>query len=65
MGGNVARMGYMRNAYKIFVGKSERKRPIGRHRRKCEDNIRLDLGAMGWNLWTGFIWLRIGRSGVS
>jgi hypothetical protein len=29
----------MRNAYKIFVGTPEGKRPLGRPRRECEDNI--------------------------
>jgi hypothetical protein len=33
----------MRNAYKILVGKPEGKRPLGRHRRRWEDNIRMDL----------------------
>jgi hypothetical protein len=36
---HVARMGEMRNAYKILVGKSERKRPIGRYRPRWQDNI--------------------------
>jgi hypothetical protein len=33
----------MRNAYGIMVGKSEGKRPLGRPRRKWEDNIKMDL----------------------
>jgi len=33
----------MRNAYKILVTKPEGKRPIGRSRRKCENNIRMHL----------------------
>jgi hypothetical protein len=44
---HVARVGAMRNAYKILVGKLERKRPFGRHRRKWEDNIRIDLRETG------------------
>jgi hypothetical protein len=32
-----------RNAYRIFVGKPEGKRPLGRPRRKCEINIKMDL----------------------
>jgi len=40
-------MGEMRNAYKIFVGKPEGKRPLGRPRRRWEDNIRLDLREIG------------------
>jgi hypothetical protein len=35
--------GEKRNAYRILVGKSERKRPLGRPRRRWEDNIRMDL----------------------
>jgi hypothetical protein len=40
-------MGEMRNAYKIFVVKPEGKRPLGRPRRRWEDNIRLDLREIG------------------
>jgi len=38
----------MRNAYKILVRKPEGKRPLGRHRCKWEDNIRMDLREIGW-----------------
>jgi hypothetical protein len=46
-------MGEQRNAYKISVGKPEGKRPLGRPRRRWEDNVRMDLreiglGGMGW-----------------
>jgi hypothetical protein len=44
------------------VGKPEGKRPLGRPRRRWEDNIKMDLREIGWVLWTGLIWLRI-RSG--
>jgi hypothetical protein len=37
--GNVSRMGQMRNAYKVFVGKPEGWKPIGRPKRRWEDNI--------------------------
>jgi hypothetical protein len=36
----------MRNAYKILVWKPERKRPLGRPRRRWKDNIRMDLREM-------------------
>jgi hypothetical protein len=36
-------MGEMRTAYKIVVGILEGIRPLGRSRRRCEDNIKLDL----------------------
>jgi hypothetical protein len=32
-----------RNAYRILVGKPEGNRPLGRHRRRWEDNIKMDL----------------------
>jgi hypothetical protein len=40
--------GEERNAYRLLVGKPEAKRPLGRPRRKWVDNIRVDLGEMGW-----------------
>jgi hypothetical protein len=46
--GHVARMGEMRNAYRILVGKPEGKRPLGRPRRRWEDNIKMDLREIGW-----------------
>jgi hypothetical protein len=45
--GHVECIGEMRNAYKIFVGKPEGKRPLGRFRRACENNIRMDLSEIG------------------
>jgi hypothetical protein len=38
----------MRNAYKILVGEPEEKRPLVRHRRRLEDNIRTDLMETWW-----------------
>jgi hypothetical protein len=35
--------GEKRNAYKILVGKPEGKRPLGRPRRRCMDNIKINL----------------------
>jgi hypothetical protein len=46
--GNVARMGEKRNACRLLVGKTEEKRPLGRPRRRWVDNIRMDLGEVGW-----------------
>jgi hypothetical protein len=37
--GHVAHMGKKRNAYRILMGLPERRRPLGRHRRRWEDNI--------------------------
>jgi hypothetical protein len=61
--GHVARMGERRGAYRALVGKPEGRRPLGRPRRKWEDNIRMDLREVGWGAWTGSIWLRIGTGG--
>jgi hypothetical protein len=54
-----------RNAYKIFIGKPEGKRPLGRRKRKWVNNIKMDLREIGWDGmdWLGLIWLRIGISG--
>jgi hypothetical protein len=41
-------MGEVRNAYTILVEKPEGKRPLGRTRRRWEDNIRIDLREIGW-----------------
>jgi hypothetical protein len=45
--GHVARMGEGRGAYRVLVGRPEGKRPLGRHRRRWEDNIKMDLGEIG------------------
>jgi hypothetical protein len=42
-------MGEKMNAYRLLVGKPEGKRPLGRPRRRWVDNIRLDLGEVGWD----------------
>jgi hypothetical protein len=40
-------MGEERKVYKVLVGKPERKRPLGRPRRRWEDGIRMDLREIG------------------
>jgi hypothetical protein len=55
-------MGALKNAYRIFVGEPEGKRPLGRPRRRLLNNIKMDL-RKDWMVWIGFIWLRIGTSG--
>jgi hypothetical protein len=46
--------GEKRNAYRILVGKPERKKPLGRPRRSCENtcNMKMDLREIGWSVWT-------------
>jgi hypothetical protein len=41
--GHVARMGDGRSVYRVLVGKPEGNRPLGRRRRRWEDNIKMDL----------------------
>jgi len=43
----VARMGQGGGVYRVVVGKLEGKRPLGRHRRRWEDNIKMDLQEVG------------------
>ena len=45
--GHVARMGMERGVYRVFLGKPEGKRPLGRPRRRWVDNIRMDLQEVG------------------
>ena len=56
-------MGKTRGVYRVLVGKAEGKRPLGRRRRRWEDNIKMDLQDWGWGVWTGSSWLRIGTGG--
>jgi hypothetical protein len=56
-------MGERRGVYRVLVGKPDEKRPLGRPRRRWEDNIKMDLQEMGCGLWTGSIWLMIGTCG--
>jgi len=56
--GDVARMRERRGVYRVLVGKPEGKRPLGRTRRRWEDNSKRDLQEVG-----GLIWLWIGTGG--
>jgi len=58
---HVARIRKARNMYKILIGKSEGKRPLGRPGRTWKDNIRVDHGEIV-RLCTGYIWFRIGTN---
>jgi hypothetical protein len=46
--GHVVRMGEVRGAYNILVGRPEGRRPLGRPRRRWEDNIKIDLREIGF-----------------
>jgi hypothetical protein len=60
----VGPMGEMRNAYKIFAGKYEGKRPRRRSGVFGKTILKWMLGIQGVKLWTGFMSLSIGTSGV-
>ena len=47
--GHVARMEQSRNAYRVLMGKPEGKRPLGRPRRRWDDNIKMVLREVGCN----------------
>jgi hypothetical protein len=56
MGGACSAHWEIRNAYKILVRKPEGKRPLGRPRRRCEDNIKMDLPEIGFE---GVDWIHM------
>jgi len=56
--GHVARMGERRGVYRIWVGKPEGKRPLGRPRRKWGDNIKMDLQEVGCG---GMDWIELAK----
>ena len=54
----MACMGEERGAYRVLVGKPERKIPLGRPRRRWMDNIRMDLQEVG----CGYVdWIRLAQ----
>jgi hypothetical protein len=54
-------MGEGRDAYRVPVGRPEGKRPLGRPRRRCEDNIKVDLGEIGIDRAN---WIRLAQDRV-
>jgi hypothetical protein len=56
-------MGVERKVCKVWVGKPEGKRPLGRPRRGWENGIRMDFRQIGLGEGIGFDWLRIGTGG--
>ena len=56
--GDVARMEERRGVYRVSVGKPEGKRPLGRPRRRWEDNIKMDLQKVGCR---GMDWIELGQ----
>jgi hypothetical protein len=61
--GHMAHVGEERGVYRVLVGKPEGKRPLGRPRRRWEDNIKMELQEVGGGVGTGWSRLRIGTGG--
>ena len=57
--GHVACMGEWRGVCKVLVGKPEGKRPLGRPRRRWEDNIKMDLQEVGCG---GVDWIELAEA---
>jgi hypothetical protein len=56
LAGHVSRWVEVRGAYNILVGRPEGRRPLGRPKRRWEDNIKMDLreiwfGDVDWIYW--------------
>jgi hypothetical protein len=54
---HVARMEEKRGASRILVGRPEGRRPLGRPRRRWEDNIKMDIQDVGW----GMYWIQLAQ----
>jgi hypothetical protein len=50
-------MGERTGAYRILVGRPESRRPLGKPRRRWEDNIKMDLQDVGW----GMDWIELAQ----
>ena len=58
MGGACRTYGERRGVYRVLVGKPEGKRPLGRHRRRWENNIKMDLQEVGFR---GMDWIELAQ----
>jgi hypothetical protein len=59
--GHVARMGDGRGVYRVFVERPEGKRPLGRPRRRWEDNIKMGLREIGID---GANWIQLAQDRI-
>ena len=56
--GHVASVGDRRDVYRVLVGKPEGRSPLGRPRRRWEDNIKMDLQEVGYG---GLDWMELAQ----
>ena len=56
-------MGERTGVHRVLVEKPRGKRPLGRPRRRWEDNIKMDLHEVEWEGKGLLVWLRMGRVG--
>jgi hypothetical protein len=61
--GNIASMRERKVTYRVLVGEPQGRRPLGRLRRRWEDNIKIDFREVRLGERIGSIWLRIGTGG--
>jgi hypothetical protein len=59
--GHVAHLGEGRAVYRVLTGRPEGRRPLGRHRCRWEDNIKMDLREIGIN---GVNWIQLAQDRV-
>jgi hypothetical protein len=64
MGGASSAYGERRGVYRGLMGKPVGSRPLGRPRRRWEDNIKMDLREIRCGVWTGSSWLRMATGGL-
>jgi hypothetical protein len=60
---HVARMGRGEMCTGFWWDSQKEKRPLERPRHRWEDGIKMDHREIGWGVWSGFSWLRIGTTG--
>jgi len=58
--GPVAHMGESRGVCRVLMGKIVGKGPLGAPADRWEGNIKMDHQEVGWGVWTGSVWLRVG-----
>jgi hypothetical protein len=60
--GHLARVGEGRSVYRVLVWRPESMRPLGRHRRRWEDNIKMDLSEIRIDMAN---WIRLAQDRVT